>query len=54
MKNNKKKKSIEYQGEKQIKAIQDNKKHLDNLHNKKQLGSNELFFHELFKINRNI
>ena len=30
--------------EKQIKAIEDNKKHLDNLDNKKQLCSNELLF----------
>ena len=33
---------IEYQGEKQIKPIKDNKKERDNLDNKKQLGNNEL------------
>ena len=34
-------KTIEDLGEKQIKAVEDNKKQLDNLDNKKQLGNNE-------------
>ena len=34
-------KTIEDQGEKQIKSIEDNEKQLDGLDNKKQLGNNE-------------
>ena len=45
-------KTIEYQGEKQIKGIEDNKKQLDNLDNKTQLSNNELLLskeREIFK-----
>ena len=47
-------KTIEYQGQKQIEAIEDNKKQLDNIDNKKQLGNNELLFSKERKKFKNI